>query len=61
MISTCFAMAAPTRPAGPPIDGKGLATTATTEARHDQLANATLAAWFGTQTCYLAMAAMPAC
>ena len=34
--------------AGPPIDGSGLATTATTGARHDQLANATLAASFGT-------------
>jgi hypothetical protein len=40
---------------------RGLATTATTGARHDQLANATLAAWFGTQTCYLAMVALPAC
>jgi hypothetical protein len=40
---------------------RGLATTATTGARHDQLANATLAAWFGTQTRYLAMAAMSAC
>ena len=41
---------------GPPIDGSDRPRRP--GARHDQLTNATLAAWFGTQNCYLAMAAM---